>query len=536
MLLINSRIQLKQVIGGMAFALVILISGPSTATQTSLMSSNSKYAWVAQVYENLLNAIGDGRTPPKLILSQDKTKRITFYPQSSQRSHDAIEMGEGVLNLCLDMPSGHKEAVAFLLGHELAHFYKNHGWIGEFGLQAAGLPALSTAQLTIYEGQADLFGGFFSQMAGLGKPGIPEKITEAIYSYFNLSDPRPGYLPLKARIQLIKEAENKLRRLVPLFETANYMFVLNHHKPSTVVFQYIAQQFQSREILNNIGVSLLAQSIPLLSVEQQSFAYPFELDPETRLASPKVEFFGFDGGGGELDRLLSEAERFFKQAQLRDPNYLPSFINEATTWLLKGNVDYAWAISQRALAMAQQKDDSHAAADSKIIMGIAVMMKGNPGKARELFLEAKPGNSIYAELNLKVGNQQPADARPVKRMAPKNELIDERSLNDLARKDSIEYFNEGELTISIIEGDSWRAYDVVNKSKRHLFAATKSDYKGKTALGIGIGSSLSEVTERYGAPNRNINLTFGHFLVFENSKIVFKIGADDKVGQWLVFK
>ena len=98
-------------------------------------------------------------------------------------------------------------AMAWLLGHELAHYYKDHHWSGDFGNGLADLPvgrtlkALSNQQKkrVEIETEADYFGGFSGYVAGYNTFGIMPRALERLYTAYELDAELPGYPSLSDR-------------------------------------------------------------------------------------------------------------------------------------------------------------------------------------------------------------------------------------------------------------------------------------------------------------------------------------------------
>ncbi len=108
-------------------------------------------------------------------------------------------------------------------------------------------------------------------------------------------------------------------------------------------FDYIARKFPSREILNNAGVARALEAIDLFEEGALRFAYPFELDAQTRLRSGgKADQYGYvETGGEQRERLLEEAVEKFEKACEKDPDYATACINLACAFGLQGESEDA---------------------------------------------------------------------------------------------------------------------------------------------------------------------------------------------------
>ena len=106
-------------------------------------SESNSSAGAQRIYRSLARASGEGRRPPLLEVRSESDRarggdprRVAWYDPAS----DKIGIDDKVLQMCASMHGRRAEAcVALFLGHELAHFYKDHRWGGDFGSRFAGL-------------------------------------------------------------------------------------------------------------------------------------------------------------------------------------------------------------------------------------------------------------------------------------------------------------------------------------------------------------------------------------------------------------
>jgi hypothetical protein len=165
------------------------------------------------------------------------------------------------------------DALASLMAHELAHYYKDHGWVGDFGNGFADLSVgkklkklkRQAAKIVEIETQADYFGGLFGYLAGYNTLGVPPALLNAIYAEYQLEEPLAGYPSLAERREIARRSQRQLAALVPVFEAGNYLMLTGHYAQAAGAFDYIARTFPSREILNNGGVVRALESLEGLS-------------------------------------------------------------------------------------------------------------------------------------------------------------------------------------------------------------------------------------------------------------------------------
>ena len=108
------------------------------------------------------------------------------------------------------------------MGHELAHYYKDHGWIGDFG---SGFTDLEVGQemkalrrdlskLTEIETEADYFGGFFGYVAGYETLNAADRVLDQIYSTYGLDENLKGYPSLSDRKIIADRSREDLKALM----------------------------------------------------------------------------------------------------------------------------------------------------------------------------------------------------------------------------------------------------------------------------------------------------------------------------------
>src|SRR4029079_5421791 len=113
------------------FTWIIGTSSPALADEF-LPRTNPKFKQADEVYRNLIRAVGDSRTPPELRVVRGKSSVFDIAMFSPKQHRILVE--ERFLDVAHRLPtSDGPHALALILGHELAHFYRNHPWALEFG-------------------------------------------------------------------------------------------------------------------------------------------------------------------------------------------------------------------------------------------------------------------------------------------------------------------------------------------------------------------------------------------------------------------
>ena len=176
-------------------------------------------------------------------------------------------------------------------------------------------------------------------------------------------------------------SERSLRQLLPVFESAIHLLVLGEFEAAADCFEFIARDFPSREILNNAGVARAMEAISLFPGGEFRYAYPVELDGESRLAQGQVR-----GGSStrevakRREKLLVAAKTLFQHAHLRDAEYTPAIVNLACVAQLAGNAAEALVHAQEAVALAKSQSDKVSLANAHLILGLFGLITVRQGR------------------------------------------------------------------------------------------------------------------------------------------------------------
>ena len=146
-------------------------------------SSGTPKEFAETIYRRLARVTGDGREAPPLEIvpeaRRSSDRQVAWYDTATRK----IGMDEKAIKLCQQSVGPRAEGcVAFFLGHELAHFYKDHAWGGDFGSRFSatplgeGIQKLTVQQRLAFETQADDFGGIYGFLAGYDSLGTAPRL------------------------------------------------------------------------------------------------------------------------------------------------------------------------------------------------------------------------------------------------------------------------------------------------------------------------------------------------------------------------
>lgn len=331
---------------------------PPSAKSISEAIPAYKMETAARVFNQLKRAQGllSSEKPGLSLVKRLPNRRFVMAMISYDKG--AIYIEEAAYDLCTTFGKDSLNALAIYLGHELAHFFGRHNvtnhyaWEYEQGLRQDSLFRIlekslpeskkdslmdiinkSMRAFTSAENEkdADLQGGFLSYLSGYHTFGITEQLLDKTYNDFGLPQNPPGYPSLEKRKQIAAESEKKLSHLIDHFEMGNLLIALDEFDDALLYYNRVLASFKSREIYNNIGVLYTLSFLKNASKKKVKYAFPVELDVESRLLSPSAR--GTDNS--ELQKLYLAIENFEKAANL-DADYPVSHLNKGCVHTLLG--------------------------------------------------------------------------------------------------------------------------------------------------------------------------------------------------------
>ena len=279
---------------------------------------------VQEIYQNIINSIGNSFPPPPILNIIDSKNKVAYM------TNNGIFLEKRTIEL-LNQEDHFDDKIAYIISHELAHHYLNHNWMFNSGLgytseigKYIDENSVDTNQRKLAESQADLFGGFFGQIAGYNVLGYGQVVLSKIYEDYKIPNEIKGYPSLEERKQIIASKKEEADKLKVFFDLGNISFYLKKYDLSSLLFSEILKNnFTSREIYNNLGLSYLLELIRS-TAEYKNFIYPVFLDNQTRLSTSTTRSSDMSS---DILKLLANAELNLSKAIELDPNYIPAIQN-----------------------------------------------------------------------------------------------------------------------------------------------------------------------------------------------------------------
>jgi len=301
----------------MKAAVVVLTAACAMAQPRPLERDHPVRREVARLYERIVAVTAGSRTAPELVVKAGEgPSEVAWY---TFQGRAAIGLGERAYKLCSAMGAQAEGCLAFLLGHELAHFHHNDAWGTELAplLDRQGITRTSIAEM---EERADYFGILSGYAAGVDMRGAPARVLDAVYRSYTVTNPL--YPGRDQRLALAAEAERRASSMIPLFAAGLRLMLAGEPGWAARCFDAIGEGFQSREVINNQGAARLLEAIALSDPATVRFAYPVEVDPRGRLSERSTR--GSGEGSAERRRLLLEQARDrLERGHQEDRGYAP---------------------------------------------------------------------------------------------------------------------------------------------------------------------------------------------------------------------
>lgn len=545
----------------MCFSAVLFACLISCAYDAFGTSPAMKEKVVRLVYSRLIKAIGDARPAPVLQFVCDSTgtaNRVAWFDPTTK----TIAIEEQAYDICSNSGPDSLNALAFLLGHELAHYYKDHAWGGDFGSgnadlssgRAIGRTSGTLDEMLRMETQADEFGAFFGHLAGYHSLAIAPALLPAIYEGFRLSQRLNGYPSLTERVTIARRSAERLESLIPLFESAERLLVIGGYRQAGVLFDEVARVFPSREVLANAGVARALEATTLLDVHEWPWIFPFEIDGTTRLQTRPSR-----GGTDETQtqrrtHLLEEARILLEQARDRDPDYTPVLTNLSLVCLLGGDDAFAMAFAAKAVTMARTLGNANDRGAALQTRAIAAERGGNHAAALADMREAAATGSSTAQFNLRV--LDPSNPPSPPRRAMKQQVASELIGGIAAHHASLGRYPDVDICLPTADCNDagYRSGAVVRTGRVSLWRnpgwnllaiqmgdtvlpllRTSEGYTDRSRRGIALHDAAGRVHAAYGLPDVTQLGREGEFAMYRSERIVFLIDSLRTVQEWFIF-
>ena len=300
---------------------------------------------VNNVYWKIIDAIGNNNPrAPKLEIVDSESDPASYKSESK-----IIAIENKVLKVCHSFGPDSLNALSYILGHELGHHYRNHGWMSHYASLEFSNPlneqVKTPQQRETYEIEADIYAGFYAHIAGFDALKVADVFLDSIYSAYSFRHDLENYPTLDERKRIIVKNKKDFEELKNIFDLANVLLAAGYFDYSQELYYTIIDKgFTSREIYNNLGLTYIQEALNL-GIEGDNFKalIPFKIDFSTRLETEGTSRGSINTKQYSIE-LLKNAKKEFGTANKLDPNYCPAkenlFFTEMTLAYLNEKAEY----------------------------------------------------------------------------------------------------------------------------------------------------------------------------------------------------
>jgi hypothetical protein len=542
----------------------------------TLPESDPTYQVVRAVFDRLARVVGG--VPPQLYLVKT-TKPLKVVLGADPLIPVRVEQGkfivmdEGLVAMTAELgsPGSRDNALAFLLGHELAHYAakQSGGLAGDGRSEAENVKA---------EEFADRMGVWYAGEAGYEPFPAAEQILPKVYEKYHDNNPElKGYPKLNKRMAIISGVREQMIAKLPFLDAATTLLAISRPFEASRLFEHVARSYESRELLNNAAV---AAALAALTLQPTPYFYPFELESayrfpsrikdgrnkgiERRLELESANSFSSHGDEYHLKSilpktrtrevpseqdeqraaLLTKSADLLDHALFIDNTYVTTQLNRAAVAELQGDRETMTYRLSLADKLAGTSADPQSQARIAILRGISLAKEGKRAEAAAAFTAARPRAEQMAITNLLAIDEDPKlppppfiPDDPVKETINGASPVTKRDSARIIAADPLLLDDEygGNITIHRLTTAGWNGARLKMGKLIVTTITTPANFAAASKRGIRQGDSDSDVTGRYGRPNRTIATRQGNLLVYSQDSVIFTINREQKVLGWTIY-
>lgn len=499
-----------------------------------LPAQHIAYEHCNKIYTELKIAIGDQRsTLPKLLIL-NREKRVAAYREMD----NSIIIEKKAYDICQQMGIQSESALAFLIGHELTHFYQQTDWKRNTGATHFLLKYEQQQKYALEDEEADSYSAFIAYLANYETLEIIPDLLEKIYEGYGLNDNLEGYPSLEERKKVVAIIQRKVRKFIQLYETANYYIAIGWNLQAYNCYAYLLKYVRTKEIYHNIGVVSLAAAIEQPEQEEYAFLYPIDIDLTNVFQRP----FSVQGS---RNKLLRDAEANLKKALSLDEEYCSAYLNLACVYDLQGDATNALTTLNTASNLSPT---SLQRAKIAIIKGIVYAHRNQIKTASQYFDDA---NKYYQNLPVwYISNTNKRILSSEKREQEQYDILIEDQMDAISfRKERLRTAsamvlgNSGFLTLEVDFFTKQHSYlskfflrNETNSRDAYFFLQRTRNKSLETTQGVKVGDALSTIQKTYeGTYFQVVHHHKGFFLVYPSKGLIFQVDTNNRVREWAVF-
>jgi tetratricopeptide (TPR) repeat protein len=541
-----------------------------------LPTHHYKYQLTHSICEKIARVRDFERPIPELKMFSTKSKTQVIAQFVALDRTQVIYVDEKLYDICTKFGADSLNALACIIGHELAHYTQNHQFREGFfaGLMPSnsfGVPKnmrkSSKEHKLKLEEEADYYGLLQGYLAGFDTYRLLPKVLSKIYEEYKLNESLDGYPTKIERISSAELTAKEIKELVPVFHAGKYLYLSKNYEDAMVCFEHINNSFTDRDIANNLGVSALAQAISLMNKEDVYFAYPCEFDAAGRLLGSNPRSLTGDTKKDkkqQIKDLLKKAQQNLEQVIKMDKSYASAHINLACKYSLEGN--HAFAIGlindlETKIADNPMSKDG-LPANAHLIRGIAFAKNNQLDQAKADFEAANQKEAYMADYNLALYHKlNQSFFEKLLDMSNLSEWVtdfmaeNKKDKSKFVSANNVEKINQ--LTAQQLVKEQFVENTPIQSKERAVHIATSNSagfdkikirlydkniyllvaglsYKGKTSQGLSIGSDKEKLIAAYGNPSYIKAGSNAEFYFYEKAKMIVEV-SEGKIKNWTLY-
>lgn len=361
-----------------------------------LASSHPSHRSAYHLLASLHKAAGDNSSIPHLEVEKKgmnppQTAAVAYY----NAFLDEIVIEEEILELCRSFQQDSTNALAFVLGHELAHHNLGHT-SSQFCPFHIKDDVVSNPLLLQNEINADKMGNFYARLAGYSPCNLGEKLIHQIYQQFAIQN-NVNYPSQNNRIALLQNNCQSADTLSSLFYVAQKLANQQEYEPALTLFRHILQQFPNKEMYLNTAV------IQLQWIVNEGFETSDSLYQMPFLFENKIHFRkGLSPNGvrtllKKREIYLEESKQYLQKALTIHPTYNLAKMYLGYVHYLEGKIkrncpDALILMSPNSSFSLSEKECY------KVLVGIEAAIEGNISQSKANFQQLE--NQAIGKYNL----------------------------------------------------------------------------------------------------------------------------------------
>lgn len=508
------------------------------ALPTAWSANPPDQATVQAIYRKLCAAAGLLQGAPMLEFD-DTNARASGAFTDFNHEPTRIVVERKALETCATFGARTNDAVAFLLGHELAHFSMGHGWGADFQRisdhsQAKADMAMAFANNKAYhlfETQADQRGAFFAYIAGYVPELVADTLLQKLYGTYGWSAKMSGYPDRTDREALLRNGLLRYQEMTMALRLADQRLILGQHDDAAELYELLLSEgFRNPMLFTNTGACYLLQAIALEPAGMIDYTYPVELDLREKWRGA--------GDGTSQEELLKKAEDLFLQTLLMDRTSDAAMTDLACIAFLRDDPgSAAYWIAQHGKLPAKN-ERTHL-----VLEAILQARNGDLPKAKTTLQDPVLKNSWIAQRNLQAIDGKAPGPIPATAIGNASiEKLDGKSLSELATgfADAPHLDYRGSTILSYrMAADHWKLAadrtDAAQKTHWLYLCGTHPGYAGESAKGIGMTDPIEKMMKAYGPPDRTLQTMDGEIDLYIQHGILFHLDRDQRISGWTLF-